>query len=117
MIGQPVDSTNLASVDYDEWSATLTVEFRNDTVYEYYGVPPGMYAGLMRASALAERAFAAIPPSNLEYAATAFLAETFALEDHPDLRPLFVAAGISTSTLDRVLQEGLDVDPKPAADR
>jgi len=50
MIGQPVDSTNLVSVDYDEWSATLTVEFRNDTVYEYYRVPPGVYAGLMRAT-------------------------------------------------------------------
>jgi hypothetical protein len=50
MIGQSVDSSNLASVDYEEWSATLTVEFRNDTVYKYYGVPPGVYAGLMRAT-------------------------------------------------------------------
>ena len=50
MIGQPVRSSNLASVDYAWWSGTLTIEFHHGGVYEYYGVPHAVYSGLMEAS-------------------------------------------------------------------
>jgi hypothetical protein len=50
MIGQPVSSSNLASVDYSLWSGTLTIEFRNGSVYEYRGVPAELHAGLMQAA-------------------------------------------------------------------
>jgi hypothetical protein len=50
MIGQSVSSSNLRFVAYEPWSATLTVEFQNETVYEFDGVPPGIYGGLVNAS-------------------------------------------------------------------
>lgn len=50
MIGQPVNSSNLCSVDYAWWSGTLTIEFRNGGIYEFYGVPQELHAGLMGAS-------------------------------------------------------------------
>ena len=45
----PVRSSTLASVGYDARSQTLEVEFKRGTVYQYYGVPAGVYEGLMRA--------------------------------------------------------------------
>ena len=45
----PVESSNLASVGYDPNSATLEVEFRKSGVYQYFGVPPEEYEGLMNA--------------------------------------------------------------------
>jgi len=44
-----IQSSNLASVDYD-WSGTLTIEFHSGGVYEYYHVPLSKYDGLMNAS-------------------------------------------------------------------
>lgn len=49
MTRQPVTSTNLASIGYDEASATLEVEFLNGRVYQYFGVPSSVHAGLMAA--------------------------------------------------------------------
>jgi len=46
----PVDSTNIASVGYDVRASTLEIEFRNGTIYQYYGVPENEYSGLMSAS-------------------------------------------------------------------
>ena len=45
----PVTSTNLQSVGYDEDSRTLTIEFRNGSIYEYENVPPEVHAELMNA--------------------------------------------------------------------
>ncbi|MDC7785095.1 KTSC domain-containing protein [Rhodoplanes sp. TEM] len=39
----PVSSSNLASVGYDEPSETLEVEFKNGTVYQYYNVGAALY--------------------------------------------------------------------------
>jgi hypothetical protein len=45
----PVTSSNLQSVGYDEESRTLTIEFRNGTVYEYADVPSEVHDELMNA--------------------------------------------------------------------
>jgi hypothetical protein len=44
-----VQSSNLAAVDYDYWSGTLTIAFHSGGVYEYYHVPHSEYVGLMQA--------------------------------------------------------------------
>ncbi len=45
----PVASTNIASVGYDESSQTLEVEFSSGTVYQYYNVGSDLYDQFMRA--------------------------------------------------------------------
>ena len=45
-----VSSSNLASVGYDSNAQILEVEFLHGGVYQYSGVPPSVYAGLMTAS-------------------------------------------------------------------
>jgi len=47
---EPVESSNLASVGYDESSSTLEIEFRHGSIYQYFGVPLSVYQGLMNAS-------------------------------------------------------------------
>jgi hypothetical protein len=49
-----VQSSNLAAIDYDPWSGTLTIAFHSGGVYEYYNVPPSEYHGLMNASSHGE---------------------------------------------------------------
>lgn len=46
---QPVTSRMLASVGYDEASATLELEFVEGRVYQYFGVPSDVHAGLIAA--------------------------------------------------------------------
>lgn len=43
----PVQSSNLASLGYDETTAILEVEFTNGNIYQYSGVPLDVYEGLM----------------------------------------------------------------------
>jgi hypothetical protein len=45
----PVDSSNIASIGYDEGSSTLEVEFNNGAVYQYFDVPLNIYEGLKKA--------------------------------------------------------------------
>lgn len=45
-----VDSSNLHSVDYNQLSETLTIQFHSGHIYEYYHVPQYVYDGLMLAS-------------------------------------------------------------------
>lgn len=49
MYRQPVQSSNLASVGYDQASSTLEVEFLNGSVYQYFDVPESVYLGLINA--------------------------------------------------------------------
>ena len=50
---QPVSSSNIASVGYDEVSETLEVEFlKTGKVYEYYNVPQFMFERLMQAPSI-----------------------------------------------------------------
>jgi hypothetical protein len=44
----PVASSNLASVGYDEPSQTLEVEFANGTIYQYYNVGRALYDQFMQ---------------------------------------------------------------------
>ena len=45
----PVSSSNISSIGYDPGTQTLEVEFHNGSVYQYRGVPQGIYQGLMGA--------------------------------------------------------------------
>jgi len=47
-----VDSSNLASVGYDEESQILEIEFNHGGVYQYYDVPKEEYQSLMNADSL-----------------------------------------------------------------
>jgi hypothetical protein len=52
MIRQPVESSNLRSVGYDEESRILEIELHSGAVYQYYDVPPEVYQELLRAPSL-----------------------------------------------------------------
>jgi hypothetical protein len=45
-----VQSSDLASVGYDEQSLILEIEFNAGNVYQYFGVPKDIYDGLLSAS-------------------------------------------------------------------
>ena len=47
MLREPVSSSNLQSVGYDEFNNILEIEFNNNTIYQYYGVSPHIHNGLM----------------------------------------------------------------------
>lgn len=46
---QPVDSSNIASIGYDEGTQTLEIEFLNGGVYQYFDVPQQVYNDMMGA--------------------------------------------------------------------
>ena len=46
----PVESSNIASIGFDEDSSTLEIEFLSSAVYQYFDVPFPVYEGLMEAS-------------------------------------------------------------------
>ena len=45
----PVDSTNISSIGYDYKMGTLRIEFLKGGTYDYFGVPPELYEGIMSA--------------------------------------------------------------------
>jgi len=47
---QPVKSSNLQAVGYDEASSTLAVQFKNGTTYRYRGVPAEVFQQLLTAA-------------------------------------------------------------------
>lgn len=47
-----VDSSNVRSVGYDESSATLYIQFSNNTMYIYKGVPIVEFEGLINAPSI-----------------------------------------------------------------
>lgn len=49
---EPVQSSNLASVGYDESSQTLEVEFNNGNIYQYFDVPAAEYSELLRSESV-----------------------------------------------------------------
>jgi hypothetical protein len=46
----PVQSSNIASIGYDENSSTLEIEFLNNTIYQYFDVPQHIYQSIMQAN-------------------------------------------------------------------
>ncbi|QPE05515.1 KTSC domain-containing protein [Microbacterium schleiferi] len=49
---EPVTSSNLSSVGYDESSQTLEVEFKNGNIYQYFDVPSSEHIELMRSDSV-----------------------------------------------------------------
>lgn len=47
---QPVSSSTIRSVGYDEISAVLEIEFRSGGIYQYSSMPRSIYLALMAAS-------------------------------------------------------------------
>lgn len=45
-----VESSNIASIGFDEDSYTLEIEFNNGAIYQYFDVSFAVYDGLMEAS-------------------------------------------------------------------
>lgn len=48
----PVQSSNIFSVGYDDVSQTLEVEFNNGGIYQYFDVPAAEYTELMRSESV-----------------------------------------------------------------
>jgi len=46
---EPVDSSHLTSIGYDEATSTLEVEFKNGNIYHYLKVPKTVHKKLMSA--------------------------------------------------------------------
>ena len=46
---EPVRSSVIAAVGYDEATALLEVQFTSGDVYRYFAVPPSVHRGLMEA--------------------------------------------------------------------
>lgn len=46
---QAVESTNIKSVGYDPEDEVLEIEFHSGGVYQYLGVPPAVYEGMLAA--------------------------------------------------------------------
>jgi hypothetical protein len=49
---EPVNSTSIAAIGYDEQSQTLEVEFRHGGIYQYFDVPARVYQELLAASSI-----------------------------------------------------------------
>jgi hypothetical protein len=49
---QPVKSSNVKAVGYDEETKTLQVHFKSGGIYQYAGVQPEMYADLLKAESI-----------------------------------------------------------------
>ena len=52
---QPVTSSNLASVGYDDAAQTLEVEFLDGSIYQYFGVPSAAHSALLGAESVGTR--------------------------------------------------------------
>jgi hypothetical protein len=50
----PVTSSNVVSIGYDPSTLTLEVEFKGNSVYQYFDVPEIVYQELMRASSIGQ---------------------------------------------------------------
>tara|TARA_R110002050_G_scaffold3249_3_gene17203 strand:- start:52970 stop:53179 length:210 start_codon:yes stop_codon:yes gene_type:complete len=52
MIREPVTSSNISEIGYDEPSRTLEVLFSNGSVYQYFDIPPQIYTELLHAGSV-----------------------------------------------------------------
>jgi hypothetical protein len=51
---QPVGSSNIAEIGYDENSRTLEVLFHNGSIYQYFDVPPQIHTEIMQAGSVGQ---------------------------------------------------------------
>lgn len=47
---EPVASSTIVAIGYDEPSQTLEVEFQTGAIYQYYNVAPALFEQLMQAT-------------------------------------------------------------------
>lgn len=47
-----VESSNIESVGYDNYSETLELEFKNKHIYQFFGVPPSIHNKLVNAESV-----------------------------------------------------------------
>lgn len=59
---QPVDSSSIVSVGYDEATHELEIEFQGGRVYRYQSVPAAAYRLLLRAPSIGEYVNQVIKP-------------------------------------------------------
>lgn len=64
---QNVVSSNIKSIGYDPVRPILEVEFKNGSIYQYFGVPQHLYLGLMQASSHGEYLDAYIKKGGYSY--------------------------------------------------
>ncbi len=62
-----------------------------------------------------DNALAGVPPARRSYVAASILSGLVMVEDHPEVLPNLVAAGMASGDVARVLGEAIDLDPEPAA--
>lgn len=75
------------------------------------------YAAAQESSLLLETAFGKLSRAEQEYLACSILAGTFNAEDYKTARDALSAAGFSSNLVAEVIKEGMQLDPKPSADR
>lgn len=68
---EPVTSTSVASIGYDPDSSTLEIEFTDGGVYQYFGVPAEIHAGLMAASSHGQYLDVNVKKAGYQYARVA----------------------------------------------
>lgn len=51
---QPVSSSNIAEIGYDENQRILEVLFHSGTLYQYFEVPPHIFTELMQTSSIGQ---------------------------------------------------------------
>ena len=51
---QPVSSSNISEIGYDESSRILQVLFNNGSLYQYFDLSPQIYAELLKASSIGQ---------------------------------------------------------------
>jgi hypothetical protein len=52
MTREPVSSSNVAEVGYDENQRVLEVKFKNGGLYQYFEVPSRIYSDLLQAASV-----------------------------------------------------------------
>jgi len=75
------------------------------------------YAKAQESSLLLEAAFEKLSRAEQEYLACSMLAGTFNAEDYETARDALAAAGFSSNLVAEIVEEGMQLDPKPSADR
>ena len=63
----PVNSSNINALGYDEGSKTLRVAFNNGSEYDYSGVPEDIFATLSRAESVGRAFYALVRSGGFKY--------------------------------------------------
>ncbi len=67
MIRNPVQSSDVMSIGYDEDTMTMEIEFHTGSVYLYFDVPKDFYMELISASSIGEFVNRVLKRSGINY--------------------------------------------------